>query len=1373
DVQVNDTDRGLIRDLGNGNFYVTSNEDTYAISEAQYVWVLDDTKSVTSEHLINVFPFSDRCNYRIGPQKWKVEYEYDGWFTTNSSLFNVNLTTDPLVVNLQLPETNKTMRKGIDSLLIRGNVTDDCVGWNQTANATINFTVPQQNYFCTAVNDEGEGWYNCTIPAADPVTGDWGYNYYNLTMNASKKYYNSSSTLNKQDAFILISNPEILTLTIDSVCARTDLNSSCTDFSWGELWKFNASIRDQDHAGPLGEELNISLYVNVSGGWKFLNSTVRTGLGTWDDVELTYHDFNCSDMGPREFMFNITDIYGYQNSSNASETIKKDNVYIYWDADPISIDREGSNTGEFRIRVRDADNDTYVPVNVNTSFWFSPNNDFNEYGPPYDNQTYSGGYARYHFDPNCNYQTGQQFWMAGVRNDQCYLDENFTDPPYGPGSRQFDIIGQLKNWIVTPNWTAGQPQFNVTNQIPVRFNVTSECSNQPSENPISGVTRSLELQAPNASWETPYSPDEYQSGFYNYTWDSTEKDEGNWSIRINTSIDDYNPNSTYLPDWFWLENIPPENVTSPSVSPSSDGWTRWFNFTIQINDPENDTTNCTLWVSTDNGGNWTDKGMDTLADGTGVCEVIVNDFNESDVNFTAGFDTDNYFFFQIMDEENEWNTSNVSGPVLEPANITIYYMAGNNSEVSVTYDSSDSTLFLLNVSDDDNQSVPVPMNVTIYVQLNDTHWDWGNTSKTNSSGHRAYYFAPNCSYEPGIRKWYAESTDVYYEQEKTENFTVMMNGSLVNTLITPQGLEVLRGFNVTIQVKVNDSCGENITDANLTMRMVSNKTGENFTCDDITHVGDGYYNCTFNTSANPDVMPAKGYEIIINSSKESYVSDTISVNCSSSSSFFIETEPVIENNSWSLTPSDDWGWGETYTFTVNVSDEDEDNMTVKIWVNVRGGWDNIYTNSTVKGVNQTVTYVYDAFDNDDIGDRQYVINVTDDGDYPQTGGSSYNDTTPYENFTLDQDNVSFQILLGYEDIVQRVTGSFTFRVRVWDIDKDPNETTSDVKGRFWYTKDGGNWTESTERFSDPDTNLTFSSSEISFDCTFLVRPQWWKAGIYENAYYKDTNTTNISWTIVTTPLNATMWLSSDHYLRGKDNITATANISESDGCGQVSGACVFFNITQENERCPLAGCAPEINNGIYQCNVTPNRHSGWTSGIWYNVTTNVTKNHYNGTALLGNESELFYLATNPYFSSLQAIRSGGAGSTGGWGETWEFRADLYDPDYDDNNVSLYANLTGGWEKINESLDRSPGLVRFLGHQFNCSVLQGQTSSQKQFNFTSIDVWNYTNTSVANFTLEKDDTSPTRVTPAGVTINRDFDDNETLEIYIRDTDNGSS
>ncbi|RKX21714.1 MAG: hypothetical protein DRP45_12005, partial [Candidatus Zixiibacteriota bacterium] len=835
-VRVNDTDRGqLVPNLGTGRFYVTSNEDTYAVSESEYVWVLDLETGFTGDDLIDVFPSSGRCNYRIGPQKWKVEHEYDGYFTRNSSLFNVNLTTKPLNVSLQLPETNKTMRKGIDSLLIRGNVTDDCYATNgPLANATVEFTVPQQNYLCSPTDDEGNGWYNCTIPVNAPVTNDWAYGYYNLTMNASKKYYNSSSLFNKKEAFILVSNPEIHALTITSKCDRDDIDPTCSNFGWGEVWTFNASIRDPDQSEPsLGEQLNISLYVNVSGGWRLLNSTVRSDLSVWKDVQLSFEDFNCSDRGSRMFLLNITDIYGYHNSSNASQTIQKDTVYVYRISDPDSIEREGLGTGEFRIRIRDLDNDTYDNVGVNVSFWFTQNST-SDYDSGHANVTYANGYAIYNFDPNCSYRAGQRFWKAGVYDDECYAEKNFTDPEEYP----FDVIGQLKNWIVTPNWTNGQPSFNVTELIDIKFNVTSECSNQPNENPVAGVTRTLELRSPNGTWEGPYSPDEYQSGFYNYTWNSTGRAEGNWSIRMNSSKAYFNSNSTYLPDWFWLENVPPQNTSSPSVSPGSDGWTRWFNFTVNIDDPEGDETNCTLWVSTDGQASWEEKGTANLANGNGTCSVI-GWFDKTDVDFSGGYDTDNYFFFQIMDEENEWNTSKVNAPVLEPANVTVEHVVGNESSVNITSDSSQSTLFVVEVNDTDNGSAPVPMNVTVWVELNSNVWDWGFVNLTNATGHLVYHFAPNCSYSPGVRKWYAMSTDEYYEQERTENFTVIMNGTLTNYLVYPKGQEVLRGSNVTIQVKVNDSCGNNITDANLTIRMISEKTGESFECSNIVHVGDG------------------------------------------------------------------------------------------------------------------------------------------------------------------------------------------------------------------------------------------------------------------------------------------------------------------------------------------------------------------------------------------------------------------------------------------------------------------------------------------------------------------------------------------------------
>ena len=402
-----------------------------------------------------------------------------------------------------------------------------------------------------------------------------------------------------------------------------------------------------------------------------------------------------------------------------------------------------------------------------------------------------------------------------------------------------------------PNWSGGQPSYNVTSQIPIRFNLTSDCSADiATEANISGASTTLKLLSPSGTWTSTYNPNnETGQGRYNYTWNSTGQAEGNWSIQINSSKSYFLSNSTFLTDWFWLENLQPQNQTTPAVAPASDGWTRWFNYSVSLTDPENDTTNCTLWISTNNQGTWTNNGTYTLASGNGVCYVVIRNFNQSDVDLSSGYDQNNYFRFTVSDIEsnNTYNTSIISGPILEPSNITIAHMLGNNSKVNISSDSSKYTTFILRLNDTDNQTKPIPMNLTFWIQLNSTNWDWGNTTITNSTGYANYNFAPNCSYEPGIRLWYAQATDTYYEQKRTENFTVQINGTLTNHLLSPLGAKVLRGSNMTLQVRVNDTCGNNITDmsvSNITIRMVSLKTSQTFYCNGTANVGDDLYNCT-------------------------------------------------------------------------------------------------------------------------------------------------------------------------------------------------------------------------------------------------------------------------------------------------------------------------------------------------------------------------------------------------------------------------------------------------------------------------------------------------------------------------------------------------
>jgi hypothetical protein len=582
EVRVNDTDNGGWLAAGFGRFYVTTNEDTAAITEADYQWQVDvaDVGVVGDGNISDTFPSQTRCTYSIGPQKWKAEFYFDGYFTTNSSLFNINLTTVPLDVNIQLPVTNTTMRKNQDNIVMRGNVTDDCASVGPLANATVDFTVQERDYSCVSVNNEENGWYNCTIASSIPESQSWQYLYYNITMQANKSYYNGSSTKIKKDAFILVSNPKVSGISIST--APLDTGNGLADYGWGENWSVSASIQDDDQRSTdYSDQLNVSLYVNVSGGWKMIDSQLRSDLQDGSTVTLSYHNFTCSDIGPRIFVINITDVFNYTNTTNTSQSIGKNTVYVQFTSDPATLNREGEETGEYRVRVKDADNNTWVNSSVNTSFWFGYDNSLTNYDSGQLNLTDYDGYSEYNFNATCSYSvgTGLHYWKAGVLNDGCYADRNFTIPST---EYNYFLYGQLKNWVMRPTY---QQNFNVTDQIVIEYNVTSECLGISAENPLTSATTNFTLQSPNSSWEGPITPNDY-SGIYNYTWDSTDRNEGNWTILLNSSLQYYNANWSLLTQWFWLENVEPQNQTPPAVSPTQDGWSVLFNYTIQIADQD-------------------------------------------------------------------------------------------------------------------------------------------------------------------------------------------------------------------------------------------------------------------------------------------------------------------------------------------------------------------------------------------------------------------------------------------------------------------------------------------------------------------------------------------------------------------------------------------------------------------------------------------------------------------------------------------------------------------------------------------------------------------------------------------------------------------
>ncbi|MCK5062746.1 MAG: hypothetical protein KAR23_02355, partial [Candidatus Aenigmarchaeota archaeon] len=348
-VRIYDDDRNiLITAPVNTRFYVTKDSSSFE--------VLDTISNNTGDFYVTLNP---DCTYGIGTQIWKASSVFSGssWYKLqNSSDFVFNITTIPLSTALTEPD-GITMVRGVDNIVLRGNVTDEC---GLVPGASPVFTVEQSDipYFtCPPDNtlyDEADGYYNCTIPAAS--TTGWSTGYYDINLTASKTHYNSSDIYRRDNAFRLVTVPQISNPSITTTTAY-----GFSDYGWGESWTFEVDLLDEDQ-----DIINISLWVNLTGDWELLNSTVCTNCGSIQTISFEGHGFSCSDIGTRDFKFNVSDEYNYTNETSGTFNIIKDDTITYYGGmgDLSQIDREGNNIEIFSVRVFDADYDAYVGSSI-------------------------------------------------------------------------------------------------------------------------------------------------------------------------------------------------------------------------------------------------------------------------------------------------------------------------------------------------------------------------------------------------------------------------------------------------------------------------------------------------------------------------------------------------------------------------------------------------------------------------------------------------------------------------------------------------------------------------------------------------------------------------------------------------------------------------------------------------------------------------------------------------------------------------------------------------------------------------------------------------------------------------------------------------
>jgi hypothetical protein len=211
----------------------------------------------------------------------------------------LNTTTYPLQINILGPN-NQTFRRDVDPITLVSNVTDDCsdVLGRGVRNVTVNFNAyPSQAWTsCQGVDNNNNGTYACILNSASDAT--FSPTGYNVTSDVYKDYYDSSSK-NKTQSFWITTNPEIW-----SPSSGKDGNIG----GWGETWNFGVHVRDLERSGYNFERLNVSLWMNLTGNWQLVNSTICSDAGCAGDTPITFvQKFNCGNIGVHNYKFNVSD----------------------------------------------------------------------------------------------------------------------------------------------------------------------------------------------------------------------------------------------------------------------------------------------------------------------------------------------------------------------------------------------------------------------------------------------------------------------------------------------------------------------------------------------------------------------------------------------------------------------------------------------------------------------------------------------------------------------------------------------------------------------------------------------------------------------------------------------------------------------------------------------------------------------------------------------------------------------------------------------------------------------------------------------------------------------------------------------------------
>jgi len=720
-----------------------------------------------------------------------------------------------------------------------------------------------------------------------------------------------------------------------------------------------------------------------------------------------------------------------------------------------------------------------------------------------------------------------------------------------------------------------------------------------------------------------------------------------------------------------------------------------------------------------------------------------------------------------------WGYTNESSDIIEirPDSIEIEYVSAP-TKIDRELGNTQGT-FVMRVKDlDRDEYLPEGKLAAFYFTKDGINFDTMFTVNTNSSGHIIYTLDPDCSYSVGIQKWDSGIIDYCYI---AENYTQRaggpfdppifnVTGQLKNNLELPVNGAI---FNVTqpitIRFNTTSDCSAEglIANASVSIELIS-PYGEEEVCSPIANEYDGWYNCTWNSTGKRE-----GYwSIRLNSSliplynfnSTTYINRLWLENVYTKAENFSVYIWNSSINSWQNIDFNEYvGWSNKFNFTVDVYDQEGDTVECRLLISKNNGttWEYVGS-SVINGISGipttgTCSVVYHGFDCNNIGTNNWFKFEIRDAEQ-----ANYYNTTEINAPKLRESIAIISLVEGNNSFVNRSSGiNQITRLAVNVFDLENSSYARNVNVSFWITRDGSNYLFDSSNATESSGNAYYYFNP---DCSYSAGPQYWKAGITDTCYI-DVNTTDYTTTIIGDLVNTLIQpLNGETFLRGS-NVTIRANVS--DECGNLVNVDGINFISKSNETLQDFYCEPIINEGIGYYNCTFNTsYPTLMPARYYNITINTSKQYFNPAQATWKNA--FFIETKPELFNISAYPSG----DGGWGETWYFIVSFTDEDLDSNTVFLYINRYFGWISPSSQLVSGKNVTL----TFSYSGFSGDDIGERQFYFTAQDVRGYTsNSSVGNFTLDKDDVLITHIYGNNSVYNRSASPSLNFRVNVTDID----